>query len=319
MRLNLHQLRLFMHVAETGSFSKAADLLSISQPAVSKGVRELEQQLDLCLVERGAGHQLQSGRPGMQLTEAGHAILGHARSIFAIERAAMDEIRTRVGLQRGSLTLGASTTVGSYWLPPYIAHFCTVNPGIVPRMRMGNTQWVAQQLLDYQIDIALVEGEVEHDDIVSTPWREDEQVIVVPPPLPLGRGRTTIDQLRGQRWILREPGSGTRQSAERLCTALGFHVDPWMEMASNEAIARTVACGVGVSMLPRVVLAEMLALGAVREIRLYGAGKLARPLKLLQLRSRVPSPAAACMLSILRSTDTSRDDVNAAQKPTAVH
>ena len=308
-----------MHVAETGSFSKAAELLSISQPAVSKAVRELEQQLDLCLIERGARYQPPAGRPGMQLTEAGHAILGHARSIFAIERAAMDEIRTRVGLQRGSLTLGASTTVASYWLPPFIAHFCTANPGIVPRMRVGNTQWVAQQLLDYQVDIALVEGEVEHEAIVSTPWREDEQVIVVPPPLLLGRGPTTISHLRGQRWILREPGSGTRQSTKRLCAAFGLQVEPWMEMASNEAIARTVACGVGVSMLPRVVVAEMLALGALREIKLRDAVDMARPLKLLQLRSRVPSPAAACMLSILRYTDASRDDVNAALTPTAVH
>lgn len=307
-----------MHVAETGSFSKAAELLRISQPAVSKAIRELEQQLDLCLVERGARYQPPDGRPGMRLSEAGHAMLGHARSIFAIERAAMDEIRARVGLQRGSLTLGASTTVASYWLPPFIAHFCTANPDIVPRMRVGNTQWVAQQLLDYQVDIAVVEGEVEHEAIVATPWREDEQVIVVPPPLLPSCGTTTVSDLREQRWILREPGSGTRQSAKRLCAAFGFQVEPWMEMASNEAIARTVACGVGVSMLPRVVVAEMLALGTVREIKLPGAVDLARPLKLLQLRSRVPSPAAACMLSILRDFAEPLDDLNAVLTPTEV-
>lgn len=309
MRLNLHHLRLFMHVAETGSFSKAAELMSISQPAVSKGVRELEQQLDLCLIERGAGYPLQAGRPGLRLTEAGDAMLGYARSIFAIERAAMDEVRTRVGLQRGSLTLGASTTVASYWLPPYIAHFCTSNPGIVPRMRVGNTQWVAQQLLDYQVDVALVEGEVEHEAIESMPWRDDEQVIVGPRSLPLCLEEATVGQLSGQNWILREAGSGTRQSTERLCSALGFQVEPWMEMASNEAIARTVVCGVGVSMLPRVVVAEMLALGVMQEIKLRDAVNLARPLTLLKLRSRVPSPAAAGMLALLRSTDAWCGDV----------
>lgn len=300
MALNLHLLRLFMHVAESASFSRAAEQLWISQPAVSKGVRELEHQLGLVLLERGAGGHRMSGTPGVQLTEAGTALLGHARSIFAIERAAMDEVRTLIGLQRGSLTLGASTTVASYWLPAFVARFCSAHPGIVPRVRVGNTQWIAQQLLDYQLDIALVEGEVEHAHIATAHWVEDEQLIVAPPGLNLGRGRVPPERLSAQRWILREPGSGTRQSTERLCRALGFQVEPWMEMASNEAIARTVASGLGVSMLPRVVVAEMLALGTLREVKPRGGLRLSRPLSLLQLRSRVPSPAAASMLAMLR-------------------
>ncbi len=302
MALNLHLLRLFMHVAETGSFSLAARQLWISQPAVSKGVRELEHRLDLCLIERGTGGHRQAGRQGVRLTEAGQTLLGHARSIFAIERVLMDEVRTRVGLQRGSLTLGASTTVASYWLPPFVARFCLEHPGIVPRVQVGNTQWVARQLLDYQVDIALVEGEVDDEAIEVAPWREDEQVIVAPPAIArsLGRARVDAKRLSEQRWILREPGSGTRQSTERLCAALGFEVRPWMEMASNEAIARTIASGIGLSMLPRVVVAEMLALGTLQEVRPRPRHALSRPLSLLQLRSRVPSPATASMLALLR-------------------
>lgn len=295
MPMNMHLLRLFMHVAETGSFSKAAQKMWISQPAVSKGVRDLEVQLDLSLIEKGIGGH----RQGVRLTEAGVALLGHARSIFALEQVAMDDVRTRLGLQRGSLTLGASTTVASYWLPPFVARFCRAHPGIVPRLRVGNTEWVAQQLLSYEIDIALVEGDVEHDGITAAAWREDEQVIVAPSSSPLVRRRVDAAMLADQQWILREPGSGTRQSTERLCASMGFRVEPWMEMASNEAIARTIAAGLGMSILPRVVVADMLALGAIGEVRTRGHDRLSRPLTLLRLASRMPSPAAASMLALL--------------------
>ena len=127
------------------------------------------------------------------------------------------------------------------------------------------------------------------------------------PSLPLGRERATVDHLIGRHLILREPGASTRQSTECLSAALGYQVEPRMKMASNEAIACSEACGVGVSMLPRVVVGEMLALNAVREIKLHVAINLARSPKLLQLHSRVPSPAAVCMLSLLRDASVSRD------------
>lgn len=299
MALNLHLLRLFMHVAEAGSFSKAAQKLWISQPAVSKGVRELEVQLDLELIERGIGGHRQAGRQGVRLTEAGTALLSHARAIFSLEQAAMDDVKTRIGLQRGSLTLGASTTVASYWLPPLLARFCEMHPGIVPRVRVGNTEWVAKQLLRYEVDIALVEGSVDEASVIATPWRDDEQVIVAPPSSSFGHRPIEAHRLAGQQWILREPGSGTRQSTERLCADLGLRVKPWMEMASNEAIARTIASGMGIAILPRVVVADMLALGTVHQVRVRHHPRLSRPLTLLQLKSRLPSPAALGMLKLL--------------------
>ena len=125
--MNLHLLRIFAAVAEHRSFSRAASALFISQPAVSKAVRQLEHQLDLALMERGAGRA--GGARGVRLTESGQALFEHARGIFALERAATEEVRARVGLQRGRLALGASTTVAGYWLPPYAAQFARQVPG----------------------------------------------------------------------------------------------------------------------------------------------------------------------------------------------
>jgi DNA-binding transcriptional LysR family regulator len=291
--MNLHLLRLFVAVAEAGSFSRAAESLWISQPAVSKGIRELEHQLDLTLIERGTGK-------GFRLTEAGASLLTHARGIFAMERAALDDVRARVGVQRGSLTIGASTTVASYWLPPYVAGFCAAYPSVVPRVTVGNTQWVCEQLLECRIDLALVEGRVDEDRIEVSEWKADPLAIVVAANSALPRRAVTAQLLGEQNWILREPGSGTRQATEALCEAHGIAALPWMEMASNEAIARTVASGVGLSMLPRVVVADMLALGTLRELKLPGA-VLSRPLFRLALKSRPLAPAALKMVELLEA------------------
>ncbi|MDM0078532.1 LysR substrate-binding domain-containing protein [Variovorax sp. J2P1-59] len=291
MGLNLHLLRLFVAVADTGSFSRAAETLWISQPAVSKGIRELEHQLDLTLIERGAGK-------GFRLTEAGASLLTHAHGIFSMERAALDDVRARVGVQRGSLTIGASTTVASYWLPPYVAAFCVAYPAVVPRVTVGNTQWVCEQLLECRIDLALVEGRVDDERIEVSEWRADALAIVVAPTADLPRRTVTPEALAQRQWILREPGSGTRQATEALCNAHGIAAEPWMEMASNEAIARTVASGVGISMLPRVVIADMVALGTLRELKLAGTA-LSRPLYRLRLENRPLAPAALKMVELL--------------------
>ena len=140
--MNLHLLRIFLAVAERRSFSRAADQLCISQPAVSKGVQALESELDLALIESAAV----AGTKGVRLTEGGTALAEHARGIFALEKAATEEVRARVGLKRGRLLIGASTTVAGYWLAPYLKALMSLLPDIDVRVRMGNTDVIAQAL-----------------------------------------------------------------------------------------------------------------------------------------------------------------------------
>ena len=124
--LNLHLLRLFAAVVEHRGFSRAADALFVTQSAVSKGVRELERQLNLALLDRSS---TDGGRRGVRLTDAGEALYRHARALFAMEKAALEDVRDRVGLHRGRLRIGASTTVAGYWLPPALARL---------RRKLGN-------------------------------------------------------------------------------------------------------------------------------------------------------------------------------------
>jgi LysR family transcriptional regulator, transcriptional activator of the cysJI operon len=292
--MNLHLLRIFAAVAEHRSFSRAAGALFISQPAVSKAVRQLEHQLDLTLIERGPGGM--RGVRGVRVTEGGQALFEHARGIFALERAATEEVRARVGLKRGRLIVGASTTIAGYWLPRYAARFARQIPLVQLQVRVGNTQTVGRALIDCEIDLALVEGPVNDERIVASHWRDDELQIIAHPEAALARRRRAgLEQLNAQTWLLREPGSGTREVTDRLMRAQRIEPERTIEFGSNEGIARAVSAGLGVAMLPACVVRELVRMGEVRALMRShhpGAAALRRPLYLLQLRERPPSPLA---------------------------
>jgi LysR family transcriptional regulator, transcriptional activator of the cysJI operon len=289
-------LRIFFAVAAQKSFSRAAQSLSISQPAVSKAVRELERQLDLPLLERTA-----VGARGVRLTANGAALFEHARGIFALERAASEDIRARVGLQRGQLSVGASTTVAAYWLPPYMAAFSRQFPAIELRIGVGNTQKVCHALIGCEFDLALVEGAVNDARVLAAHWRDDELRVIACPGTALARRRKpSLQQLNDEVWLLREPGSGTREVTERLMRTHGIWPRRTIEIGSNEGIARAVAFGLGIAMLPTCVLGELIALEQVRSLSLPGNPPLVRPLFLLQLKERPPSPLIRAFCAALQ-------------------
>jgi LysR family transcriptional regulator, transcriptional activator of the cysJI operon len=298
--MNLHLLRIFAAVAEHRSFSRAAAALFISQPAVSKAVRQLEHQLDLPLMDRSTGRA--RGARGVRLTESGQALFEHARGIFALERAATEEVRARVGLKRGRLSIGASTTIAGYWLPPYIAQFARQVPGTELQIRVGNTQAVGAALIGCEIDLALVEGQLNDARIVAAHWRDDELQIIAPRDATLARRRKpTLEELNAQAWLLREPGSGTREVTDRVMRAQRIEPERTIEFGSNEGIARAVAAGMGVAMLPARVVRELVRMGEVKALTVShsAASALVRPLYLLQLRDRPHSPLAREFCALL--------------------
>jgi DNA-binding transcriptional LysR family regulator len=296
MRINLHLLRIFFTVAERKSFSRAAEALFISQPAVSKAVRELEHQLELPLFERGG-----AGARGVHLTVDGAALFDHARGIFALERAATEDLRARVGVKRGRLSVGASTTIAGYWLAPYAAEFLRKFPSIELRIGVGNTQMACQGLIECEFDVALVEGAVDDPRIVATHWRDDRLRIVTHPDAALARRRKpTLEEVTDQVWLVREPGSGTRDATERMMREHGISPKRTIEFGSNEGIARAVACGFGIAMLPAPVLRELIALEQVRSVNYPGDLPLSRPLFLLRLKERPSSPTVRAFCDVLQ-------------------
>lgn len=282
--MNLHALRVFYNVAKLGSFSGAAEALFISQPAVSKALKELEYQLNIQLIERAS-----KGKK-LTLSEGGQALFDHARSIFAIEKAAIDDIKSRTGLKRGTLVIGTSTTIASYWLPPYLAKFCAQYPHIKVEVQVANTAQIEHALLECTIDLALVEGTPTEPHIISKHWQNDLMSIVKPSNFkPTKNLKAWLNE---QFWLLREPGSGTLEMSVKLLAEHGVQADKSMQLGSNEAIARAVAQGMGVALLPSVVTEDLVQLGKLTRLSQKNNEQLSRPLYQLHYKDRPSSHAA---------------------------
>lgn len=291
MALNLHHLRVFARVAELGGFTRAAESLHLSQPAVSKAVRELERQAGVPLLER-------AGR-ATRLTAAGEALSARARELFSVEQSAEEELRALRGLDGGVLRVGASTTVATYLLFPYLARFRKANPRVALRVSSANTRDIARALLERRLDIALVEGPVRHQQIEVVPWREDELVVIVPPAHRLATRRgIQLRELSGEALIVREPGSGTRNVATRALATHDVAPQVTLQLGSTEAIKQAVAAGLGVAFVSRFAVDDQVRLGRIAAVRVREAA-LGRMLTELRLRGRAPGPGAVAFRKLL--------------------
>ncbi|MCC5810115.1 MAG: LysR family transcriptional regulator [Ectothiorhodospiraceae bacterium] len=290
--MNLRLLKTFTTVVDQHSFSKAATVLGMSQPAVSKAVRELETQLETVLLER-------RGR-SFAVTEAGQTLYEFGRGIAALEREADEAVGAFHGLTRGTLIIGASTTIATYWLPAYLVAFHQKYPGIEVHLHSANSQHIIERLLDCELDVALVEGQVVDDRVEARPWLEEEMVVVAASdtaPQTLGEPAAFTEQL----WVVREPGSGSREATERLLTRLGNEHPKTLEVGSNEAIVQTVAAGCGLGLVPKVCAQDQLALGRVRIVPLSN-DPILRKLYRVRLPHRPTSHAALAFEALLADT-----------------
>lgn len=282
--MNLHLLRLFATVAETGSFSRAADVLSISQPAVSKGVRELERQLGLALLDRG-------GSPVVP-TEAGTILARHAATLFAAERGAEAELQALRGLSQGRLHVGASTTIATYILPRLLGRYHEAYPSVQLKLTSANTRDIANLLVAKAVDIAFVEGPIHIPGLALTPWRLDALVVVASPQHPLARrGAVQVADLSAQRHIIRERGSGTREVTEAALREHGVLPRDTMEVGDTEAIMQVAAAGLGIAIVSRAAAADKIRLGALQVVEVQGFS-IARSLYRLTAAGRALNAAA---------------------------
>ena len=284
MAINLNLLRSFYFVAEAGSISKAAEAAHISQPALSKAVRELEKQLGMPLMERTAR--------GVVLTGAGEALREHARAIFELERAAEEAVAAHRNLEGGVLRIGASTTLSTYVLPPLLGEFARLHPHLTLRLARENTRHIEELLVSYRLDVAIVEGPPHDERLLSRAWREEELVCVCAPDHPLsGRELVWPEELRHHKWVVREEGSGTREVIERALRPHGLPPSDALEIGGAEAVKQAVAAGLGLAIVSRAAAADQLALGKLIVLPLAEI-ELRRPFYILSLPKRPPSPAA---------------------------
>ena len=286
--INLNRLRLFLAVVEHGGVRKAADAISISQPAVSQSIQALEAELGLDLLER-VGRQV---RP----TEAGILLAEHGRRIFSevLEaRRSLDELK---GIARGHLSLGASTTIGIYILPDVLGAFHQRYPAIELSLNVANTQDILEQLIEVQLDVAFVEGPVVQSGLMSAPFREDELVLIVAPQHPLVElAPVSLQDLAETPFLMREAGSGTREVVEQAFAGWQIVPNVMMELGHTEAIKNAAAAGLGVSILSRMTVARDVADGRLAMLPI-AAGRIQRNLLAVQRSPGFLAPATRAFL-----------------------
>jgi len=290
MPLSLRLLRVFVAVAHRQSFTRAAEQLGLTQPGVSKSVRELERQAGARLVERTP--------TGVTLTEAGTVLLGHARAILAEERAAEDAMHALRGLSRGALRIGASSTIATYILPAFVQQFSVQHPAIELTLQTARSRAVASALVEQQLDIGLIEAPVPDDSRLKiVPWRDDELVVVAAPSHPLApQAPIPIAALANEMLVVRERGSGTRRIVLDMLKAHGVTPQRTLGADSVESIKHLVASGLGLSIISRAAIEDMLALRRLVVLETVDC-HLTRPLNRVMRRGGQSAAARAFVAS----------------------
>jgi DNA-binding transcriptional LysR family regulator len=292
---NVALLRAFAAVAEHGGFTAAARALGVSQPAVSRAVRELEQRCGFDLVERSPR--------GARLTRSGEALLHDARGVVAAMRSVESTIASLGGLSHGRLHVGASTTIATYVLPSFIGRFLELHPTVEVRLDTAHTRGVLQMLLDQALDTALTEAPVSHPRVRAQRWRTDRLVPIAAPGHPLStRKRIPPSALSSELLLLREPESGTRSIVLAGLRAAGAVPGRTMDIDGPEAIKQIAAHGRGVAIVSRYTVEEQLTLGTLVELDIPKL-RIERPFYRLSLVHRRASLAARAFEELLDAAD----------------
>lgn len=290
--MNLNQLRVFRAVLEEGSITRAARALRISQPAVSKQLAELEASLGASLVDRLPR--------GIRLTAAGELLSEYVRRIFQEERAAEIALGEFLGLRQGQLSVGASTTIGSYLVPRVFGDFRELHSNVGLELRIGNTRAIQNDVLEGQLDVGLTEGFASSDALDIEVVSYDEMVLITSPGDALAKEASVdVKRFPDLPFIVRERGSGTRDVIEAALFEKGVNLKPIMALGSTEAVKNAVARGLGVAVVSRLTVALELEMGRLREVRAEGL-EIHRALHLLTLRGKHPSPAGREFLRLLK-------------------
>jgi len=288
------RLKVFRTVAEAMSFRKAAEVLHLSQPAVSQQIRALEEEARVRLFDRagGDGHGSQ-----IALTEAGRVLLGYANRAAAIMGEAERALAALNHEVTGELRLGASTTVAQYLLPRILSAFLKQYPNVRMSMVSGNTEEIVEAVGEEKVALGIIEGPPMRRDVKTEPMAPDELVLIVSPAHPWAqrKGTIAVQELTSVPLLLRERGSGTRRVVERALKDAGVPLKSLkvaMELDSTEAIISGVEAELGVGFVSRWAIFKVLRLGTVRVVKVAGL-RIVREFSFVRVAGTEAAGAAA--------------------------
>jgi DNA-binding transcriptional LysR family regulator len=281
------RLQVFHAVAKQSSFTKAAETLFMTQPAVTFQIKQLEEHFNTRLFDRGHGK--------ISLTPAGDVVLDYAERILSLSAELDTRISELTGEIQGLLLIGASMTIAEFMLPRVLGEFKVAYPGVKARLTVANSETIEHGVAAHSLDIGLIEAPSHLPSLSTEECCEDELQVVCAPGHPLAKLKAvTPKQLLHHAYVSREPGSGTREVTDSYFRDAGFAPDDLnavMELGSPDAIKGVVETGLGFAIMSKVIVAKEKQLGVLVALPL--APKLTRTLSLVypkeKFRSRLVS------------------------------
>ena len=290
--MTIRHLKIFLAVCDGGcNTTRAAEALTMAQPAVSLALKELEQYYGVVLFDR-VGRHLQITAAGKRLWE----YASHITSLFDDMEKGMRDWDTF-----GILRVGASITIGSQFLPNYVKAFYARHPGTEIRAVIEPSDRLEAQILSSDLDLALMEGVSHSPSLESEEYMEDHLVVICPARGRFVQGQTlTQEEFRSQKFLLREPGSGTRETFQRVMEEAGLSVEPIWEAMSTTALVNAVINGLGITVLPNRMVLGPLSKGLVVSVRVEGL-EFRRKYYIVRHRAKYLTASARAFLDLCRS------------------
>lgn len=277
------RLQVFHSVAKHLSFTKAADALFMTQPAVTFQIRQLEEQFNKRLFDRAHGR--------IALTPAGQLALEYAERILALSTELDTRLKEMAGQVSGPLLIGASMTIAEFLLPQVLGEFKARFPGVVPRLFVANSEAVQARIAERALDLGFIEGDSHLPSLATDICCDDELQVVCAPAHPLAKATVVTPELLAEHaYISREPGSGTREVIDHYLQKVGVPPDTLqvvMELGSPEALKGLVSTGLGFTIMSRICVSKETQLGQL--VRIPLAPPLTRQLSVVYPKERFQS------------------------------
>ncbi|MEH7123077.1 LysR family transcriptional regulator [Bacillus sp. JJ1773] len=263
--MNIENLKMFCRVVEEGSVSKAARVSFVSQPAVTKQIRQLENYYGASLFDRSSGK--------LCLTDAGAALIPYAKEIIEGFNRSHEAIQHIIYKKDLTFNIGASLTIGEYLLPELLGDFQKINRNLRFNLSIGNTPSILSKLENNDIDIALVEGVVTNQDFHVEKFAEDELILVIPANHRWAdKSEIDIEELSEEKMIWREKNAGIRTIIENVFSVNNVleKINYRMELGSTQAIKSAIEAELGVGILPKLSVMKELKLGSLKQLAISG-------------------------------------------------
>ena len=305
MHFTLRQLEIFVAIARCGSVSGATAEIALTQSAASTALAELERQSGQRLFDR-------VGR-SLHLNERGRNLL--PKAVELLDRAAEIDDLLRGHEAVGHLDVGATLTIGNYLATLIVAEFLQRHPKARLRLVVRNTAHLLEALATHEVDLGLVEGDCRHPDLEVVPWIDDELAVFCAPGHPLAGRQASVKRLLQEQWILREPGSGTRETFDAAFRHQLSSLQVRLELEHTEAIKRAVESGLGIGCISRLALRDAFRRGSLIEIRTPGLD-LRRTFNFVWHRDKFHGAGLSAFLALCREFSAGAATSDAIPLPT---